>query len=217
MATVVSVSSLPVGQTNSAGSTPVVLATDQSSIPVSDAKLPATLGQKVSSASLAVVVASDQSAVPTSNATQLPASLRTKTSAASLPVVLASDQASLPVASSPSATVGSGTLHHLISAATTNATSVKASPGSIGVLIVCNNASTKRYLKLYDKASAPTVGTDTPVLTLMLAPGETVQCNTGPYGIKLSAGIAYALVQNIAVSDTTAVALNDMSVMIAYT
>jgi len=166
--------------------------------------------------SLAVAVASDQSALPVTS-TQMPATLGQKAMSASQAVVIASDQTSLPVSSSPSATVGSGTLHHLISAATTNATSVKASAGSIGALIVCNNAQTKRFFKLYDKASAPTVGTDTPVLTLMLAPGETIQYNTGAYGVKVANGIAYALTQLIPVSDTTAVALNDLSVHIAYT
>lgn len=137
--------------------------------------------------------------------------------AASLPVTLASDQGSLSVASSPSATVGTSTTHHLISAATTNATSVKASQGTIGLLVVCNAATSKRYFKLYNKASAPTVGTDVPVLTYMLAPGETHEIPTGPYGLNLSAGIAYALTTGITVADTGAVGLSDMSVFLGYT
>lgn len=139
------------------------------------------------------------------------------TAASSMPVVLASDQGTIPVASSPSAAVGSSSLHSAVSAATTNATSVKAGAGVIGALVVCNNATTKRFFKLYNKASAPTVGTDTPVMVLMLAPGETHQVSCGPYGIRLDTGIAYAMVQGIANSDATAVALNDMSVFLAYT
>lgn len=73
------------GQKTSAGSAPVVIASDQSTLPVSaaslplptgaatettlaamSAKLPATLGQKASAASMAVVLASDQSIVPIS-------------------------------------------------------------------------------------------------------------------------------------------------------
>lgn len=173
------------------------------------------LGQQTSANSTPVVLASDQAAISTADS-RLPATLGQKTSANSLAVVIASDNV-LSVASAPSATVGAGTFHHLISAATTNATSVKATAGNIAVLIVSNNATTKRFFKLYNKASAPTVGTDTPILTLMLAPGETIQCNTGPYGMALSAGIAYATTQLITVADTTAVAVSDMSIHMSYT
>jgi len=102
-------------------------------------------------------------------------------------------------------------------AATTNATSVKASAGTINTLIICNNATSKRYFKLYNKASAPTVGTDTPIITYMVPPGETHELPTGAYGLRLTTGIAYAVTTGIAVSDATAVALNDLSVHIGYT
>lgn len=51
------------GQAAMVASEPVVIASDQSAIPVTDTRLPATLGQKASSASLAVVLASDQSTI----------------------------------------------------------------------------------------------------------------------------------------------------------
>ena len=161
-----------------------------------------------------VTLASDQAAISTADS-RLPSTLGQKTSANSLAVVIASDN-TVSVASSPSATVGTTTFHHLISAATTNATSVKATAGNVGVISVGNNATSKRFFKLYNKASAPTVGTDTPIMTVMLPPGETISVPVGPYGLALNAGIAYAIVQNIAVSDATAVAVNDVCVHIAY-
>jgi hypothetical protein len=56
----------------------------------------------------------------------------------------------------------------LSAAADTNATSAKASPGTLYSVKGFNAAGAARYLKFYDKASAPTVGTDTPVLTIYL-------------------------------------------------
>lgn len=112
---------------------------------------------------------------------------------------------------------GASTTHHLISAATTNATSVKASAGNINALVVSNSSAAVKFFKLYNKASAPTVGTDTPVMTLLIPAGQTVTVNCGPFGIRCSTGIAYALTGLITVADTTAVALNDLSVSMFYT
>jgi hypothetical protein len=51
-------------------------------------------------------------------------------------------------------------------AASTNATSAKAAPAQVHSVVGYNAAAALRYLKLYDKASAPTVGTDTPFMTI---------------------------------------------------
>jgi hypothetical protein len=117
---------------------------------------------------------------------------------------------------SPNAADGHSTTHHLISAATTNATSVKTSAGAIGMISVTNSNAAARYFKLYNKASAPTVGTDTPVMTVLLKPGETtfIESNSP---IRLGTGIAYALTTGVAVADTTAVAAAEHAVSIFYT
>jgi hypothetical protein len=196
MATEVTVVQLPQGQTTSAASAPVVLASDQ--------VLPLPTGAATQT-TLAAISA------------KLPAALGQQTMSASLGVTVASDQPAIPVASSPSAAVGASSTHHAISAASTNATSVKGSAGTINTLVLCNNATSKRYFKLYNKATAPTVGTDVPVLTYMLPPGETHELPTGAYGLRLSTGIAYATTTGIAVADTAAVSLNDMAIHIGYT
>lgn len=112
-------------------------------------------------------------------------------------------------------TGGVSTYHHLISAATTNATSVKTSAGSVISIVVTNSSAAIKYFKLYNKSSAPTVGTDTPILTLGVGAGQTVSYIPPVYS-RLATGIAYALTGGIAVADTTAVALNDLSVHISY-
>ena len=116
-----------------------------------------------------------------------------------------------------SAAQGSGTNHHAISANTTNATNVKASAGTVHCLQVSNINAAFRYLKLYNKATSPTVGTDTPVMTIALPPNSNQFINVGPYGIRFATGIGYALTTGIAVADTGAVAASEHSIGIFYT
>lgn len=116
-----------------------------------------------------------------------------------------------PVASA----TGGYTPAKLISAATTNATSVKASAGTVGYITASNTNAAARYLKLYNKASAPTVGTDTPVHTFLI-PGNTAGAGTNiplpPQGINFTTGIAFATTTGAPDSDTGAVALNEVIV-----
>ena len=60
----------------------------------------------------------------------------------------------------------------LSAAASVNSTLVKNHGGTVKRVIGYNAAATAVYLKLYDKKTAPTVGTDTPRKTLYL-PAET--------------------------------------------
>lgn len=94
-------------------------------------------------------------------------------------------------------------------AASTNATSVKASAGDVGNIVGFNAAAAKRYLKLYNKASAPTVGTDVPVMTLTLPAGQPFNFDF-QMGHYFSTGIAYALTVNAADADTTALTAADV-------
>jgi hypothetical protein len=94
--------------------------------------------------------------------------------------------------------------------ASTNATSLKASAGALGDIDVFNVAAYSVFLKLYNKASAPTVGTDVPVWTIPLAAG-TGYARTFPFGKWFSTGIAYAITKLQADSDTTIVAAGDLT------
>lgn len=110
-------------------------------------------------------------------------------------------------------------ISRVLSAATTNATSVKGSAGQVYTIIATNINAAVRYLKIYNKATAPTVGTDTPVITLPI-PGNTAGAglvlDTGGMGITFSLGIATALTTGIADADTAAVAANEIVVNIFY-
>lgn len=104
------------------------------------------------------------------------------------------------------------------SSATTQATNVKASAGSIGFIYAVNLNAAVRFLKLYNKASAPTVGTDTPVATLPI-PGNTTGAGFSlpiPNGVAFTTGISYAVTTAYADSDTGAVAAGEIFIVLGY-
>lgn len=91
-------------------------------------------------------------------------------------------------------------------AATTNATSVKASAGYLQEVTVSNTSGAIVYFKVYNKASAPTVGTDIPLLTIPVAASSTVSSGFGSAGKRFTTGLAWAITGAIAATDTSAVA-----------
>ena len=109
-----------------------------------------------------------------------------------------------------------GVIHRLLAAGTTNATSVKATPGRIHFLRIANTTGTVRYFKLYNLAAAPTVGTSTPVMTFMLPINTVMNIIDNDIGIYCSTGIAYAITTGLADSDTGAVTANDVIVNMIY-
>lgn len=102
------------------------------------------------------------------------------------------------------------------SAATTNATSIKGSAGTV-MAIVCNNINAAaRFVKFYNKATAPTVGTDVPVFTIPIPAGSIVSVACGNAGIRFGTGIALAITAVGTDADTTAVAANEIKVATSY-
>jgi hypothetical protein len=73
-----------------------------------------------------------------------------------------------------------------------------------------NNAASTRYFKLYNKATAPTVGSDTPVWTIPIPAGGGYS-GTFIFGKYFATGIAYAITGALADSDTTAVTALDVT------
>ena len=123
------------------------------------------------------------------------------------------------VMGSPSTTGGGYSTQHLISggssAATTNATSVKTTATNVGSFTLVNNSASWRYFKVYNKASAPTVGTDTPVRVFGMPPGSCITHNF-PHGLRLTTGLAYAITAGIANTDATAIGAGECSASIDY-
>lgn len=96
----------------------------------------------------------------------------------------------------------------IVTAATTNATVVKAAPGEVLALQLYNNTAAAVFFKFYDKATAPVVGTDVPIWTIPVGANSHYDpvLPTMPYGKRFSAGISYAITNLVADTDATAVA-----------
>lgn len=115
--------------------------------------------------------------------------------------------------------LGAATASHrlLSAAATTNATSVKASAGVVKSIRGHNAKASAVFLKLYNTAAAPAVGTDVPVVTLRLAPTADFAIDLGS-GVRFSTGIGYGITGAAADADVTALLAGDVVAMnILYT
>jgi hypothetical protein len=109
--------------------------------------------------------------------------------------------------------------HKIISEVGVNATSLKASPGNIGILHIVNGAATPRYFKLYNQATSPIVGTDVPMITITLAPASASNFTMPALtGINFSNGIAYAILLGVQDNSSTPFTVaGEVTAMIAYT
>ena len=104
----------------------------------------------------------------------------------------------------------------LVTAATTNPTSVKASAGKVYLLDMFNSDTVGYWVKMYNKASAPTVGTDVPVASRFVPAGGGAVIATAE-GIPFTTGIAFGTTLNATDSDTTVVTTaNKLVINIRY-
>ncbi len=110
---------------------------------------------------------------------------------------------------------GSGKPNHAISANSTNDTNVKTSPGRVYGLSISNVNASARFFKLYDKASTPVVGTDTPKTTIQV-PGNSTVMRAYPIGLSFTAGIGFGATGAMADSDVTAISAGDLSMDMDY-
>jgi len=99
-------------------------------------------------------------------------------------------------------TLVSGTAISVVTTASTNASSQKAAAGNLFEITASNPTATAAYVKIYNKASAPTVGTDVPVMTLPVPAGGFVSYVPGGQGKRLTTGIAMAVTAAMAATDT---------------
>jgi hypothetical protein len=103
----------------------------------------------------------------------------------------------------------------LTAAASTNDTLVRAGIGDLFRIQGYNANAAARYLKLYNKATAPT-SADTPIMTRRLAPQSEFVLDF-PTPFYFSLGIGYRLTTGVADADTGALTAGDVEAMnIAY-
>jgi hypothetical protein len=110
----------------------------------------------------------------------------------------------------------------LNSAATTNATLVLTGTSGLHAFYATNTGAAAAYVKLYNKATAPTVGTDVPAMILVVpaaAGGVPGVCTLpiGHNGFRFALGLGLAITGGAADADTTAVAAGQVKVMLSRT
>ena len=92
---------------------------------------------------------------------------------------------------------------------------IKTSPGQIYGWFLFNTSSAIRYVKLYNKSSAPIVGIDKPFMTIPLPAGGGANVNFTS-GIYFSKGIGVGATTGVADSSTGAPADGDIIVNLIY-
>lgn len=103
---------------------------------------------------------------------------------------------------------------HLVSAATTNPTVVKASPGQLYGWYLYNASAAPKKLAFHDDASPPTAGASIK-FSVMVPPFSAANISF-TVGIPFSAGIGITTVAGIADTDASSVALNDLLINLWY-
>ena len=97
-----------------------------------------------------------------------------------------------------------------------SAANIKGSAGQVyGWYIVNTHATAWRYVKLYNKATGPTVGSDTPLITFGIPPaGGANEMST--HGIVFDTGIGWAATTGVADNDTGAPGANEVVATLFY-
>ena len=100
-----------------------------------------------------------------------------------------------------------------------NGTSVKNSPGTVFNLIIHNThgggSGSAIAFRLYNKATAPIVGTDVPMIIIHVPSGSSKEINFTS-GITLADGIAYSITGGVSLLDATAVDADGVQLYMGY-
>lgn len=108
------------------------------------------------------------------------------------------------------------------SSATTNGALILTGTSGLQAFYATNIGATAAFVKLYNKATAPTVGTDVPEMVIAVpaavsgVPGA-VEITPGFNGYRFALGLGIAITGAVADSDTTAVAAGQVKVKLSRT
>lgn len=93
---------------------------------------------------------------------------------------------------------------------------IKASAGQVFSLIAYNVNAAVRYLHLYNKATAPTLSTDTPIITIPLTAAGHRDINLTAIGAAFSTGIAWAYTTDDIAIPATAATSTELHATVLY-
>ena len=112
------------------------------------------------------------------------------------------------------------TPYFLNSAATTNGALILTGTSSVHSIWITNEGASPAYVKLYNKATAPTVGTDIPEMTIPVpaaasgVPG-VANPNIGFIAFRFALGLGIAITRNAVYTDTTAIGAGEVKVKLS--
>lgn len=146
------------------------------------------------------------------------------------PIPAAQVSATQPVSGTVTATVTAGTINPVVpatpyfvnSAASTNGALILTGTSNLSSFYATNEGASAAYVKLYNKATAPTVGTDVPEMTFPVpaaaagVPG-VANPNIGFHGFRFALGMGIAITRNAVYTDTTAVGASEVKVKLSRT
>lgn len=92
----------------------------------------------------------------------------------------------------------------------------KASAGQVFTVVWQNTNAAVRYLQIYNKASAPTLSTDTPIMTIPMALTSVGNYGVTDLGIAASNGIAWAVTTDDVAIPVTAGTSGDLHMTLSY-
>lgn len=173
------------GQQTMANSAPVVIASDQSEVPVSNSVL-SVVGGGTEATAQRVTIASDSTGV----------------------LSVDDNGSSLTVDGTVTANPGTISALHVVAASSTNATSVKASAGTLRGISFFNLAAVPIYVKFHNTAGTPTAGSGV-VRTFGIQAGTQINFLIPGGGISFGTGIGMTIVKDLADNGTTATTAND--------
>lgn len=134
-------------------------------------------------------------------------------SLASLPALAAGSALAARVNLDPQ-TANGLSIFHLVSAATTNATNIKASAGQVYGWFIYNSNTLARKVTFHNTAGSPTAGAG--VIFTLIIPGSSAANVELTMGLAFATGIAITTTTDLTDAGTTAVALNDLNINIFY-
>jgi hypothetical protein len=141
------------------------------------------------------------------------------------PIPGAQTSATQPVSGTVTATVtppAPATPYFINSLATTNGALILTGTSNVSSFYATNEGATAAFVKLYNKATAPTVGTDIPEMTIPVpaassgVPGVAT-LPVGFIGFRFALGLGISITGGASHSDTTAVAAGQVKVKLSRT
>ena len=146
------------------------------------------------------------------------------------PIPAAQVTATQPVSGTVTATVTAGTVNPVVpatpyfvnSAASTNGAMILTGTSNVSSFYATNQGATAAYIKLYNKATAPTVGTDVPEMTIPVPAAESgvpgvATIPIGFHGFRFALGLGIAITRNAVHTDTTAIGAGEVKVKLSRT